>query len=43
MYEAGFTVRSLARAGVIGGMRGLRILVSSDKGLTEVGRMAEGD
>ena len=43
VYGAGFTVGSQTRKGARGGTRGTEKKVSSDKKLTEVGRMAEGD
>ena len=43
LYGAGFTMGSLARVGARDGMRGVGIKVSSDKELTVVGRMAEGN
>ena len=42
-HEAYFTAGSLARKEARGGTRGTGTKVSSDKELTEVGRMAEGD
>jgi hypothetical protein len=42
-YGTGFTVVSLARKGARGGTRGTGNKVSSDKELTEVGRMTVGD
>ena len=41
MYGAGFKAGPLARKGPRDGMRGTGNKVSSDKELTEVGRMAE--
>ena len=38
-----FTADSLARVGARDGTRGLGIKVTSEKELTQVGRMAEGD
>jgi hypothetical protein len=43
VYRAGFTLRSLARVGVRGEMSGPGIKISSDKELTEVGRMTGGE
>ena len=43
MYGAGFTAGSLARKGARGGMSRTGKKVGSDKELTEVGRMPEGD
>ena len=43
VYGACFTTGSLARKGARGGTRGTGNKVGSDKELTEVGRMAEGD
>jgi hypothetical protein len=43
VYGAGFTVGSLARKVARGRLRGTTKKVCSDKELTEVGRMAEGD
>jgi hypothetical protein len=39
VYGSGFTTGSLERVGASGGMRGMRIKVSSDKELMEVGRI----
>jgi hypothetical protein len=43
VYGVSFTSGSLTRVRATGGMRGLGIKVSSDKGLMEIGRMTEGD
>ena len=43
VYGAGFTVGSLARKVARGRLRGTTKKVCSDKELTEVGRMAEGE
>ena len=43
VYGAGCAAGSLARKGARGKMRGARNKVSSDKELTEVGRMMECD
>ena len=43
VYGAGFTMGSLARNGAKGGARGMGNKISSDKELTEVGRMPKGD
>jgi hypothetical protein len=43
VYGTGFTEGSLARKAARGGTRGTGNKVSSDKELTEVGRMWEGD
>ena len=43
VYGAGLTPGSLARKGVRNGTRGMGNKVSSDKELTEFGRLVEGD
>ena len=43
VYGTGFTSESLARVRARGLTKGPGIMVSSDKGLTDVGMIAEGD
>ena len=43
VYGAGFIAGPLARKGARGGLREMGNKVNSDKELTEVGRMAEGE
>ena len=43
MYGADLTAKSLARLGARDGMRGTGIKVRSDKELTEIGVITEGD